>query len=217
MTKRCGHYLQSSCRFTCSLWRTFRTTIVVVWLALFGVAVAHATIVFGTLSVDPNPPPVNAPLTFELTLHDPTGTPVEDAVVRLEVGSLAPGGAVAPGSAPESDPAKGPDAEPVEPVARASATEVSPGRYRAQLEVPAPGSYPILIRDQTFRQEEATQIVSMRLGTDDRVDPIDFILPPTATGGGLGAWLIWLVAIPLVAGVVVTILVLRANPADGAG
>lgn len=186
-----------------------------------GLAFAHATIVFGTLSVAPNPPPANVPLTFELTLHDPTGTPVEDAIVRLEIGSLAPGETIvpgeapAPGSAPDTDAAREPDADLVEPVAQASATEVSPGRYRAQLAVPAAGLYPILIRDQTFRQEEATQIVSMRLGTGERVESIEFILPPTATGGGLGAWLIWLVAIPLVAGVIVTVLVLRASPQDG--
>lgn len=55
----------------------------------------------------------------------------------------------------------------------------------------------------------------MQIGMDQRVDPIDFLFPPTATGGGVSVWLLWLVAIPLIAGIVVTILVLRSGPAGG--
>ena len=167
-------------------------------------AAAHATIVFGTLTPTPNPPDAGEPLSFELTLDDPTGAPVEDAVVRAE---LRP-------AAPEEELADAAPAELAAPVVDASFAEIRPGVYRAELTAPEAGLYRILLRDRTFRQEEATQIVSMRLGTGEPVEPIDFLFPPTATGGNLGTWLLWLVAIPLLAGIVVTVLVLRREPAD---
>lgn len=178
------------------------------WLASW--VFAHATVVFGTLTVEPNPPPANVPIVLDLFLEDPTGTPVEDAIVRAEWTPVT-----ADPVTPDPETAAEPGTDGfAEPLVEAEFSEVEPGRYRAEVVVPVAGSFQVLLRDQTFRQEEATQIVSLDIGTGDRVAAIDFLLPPTATGGGLAAWLLWLVAIPLVAGIVVTILVLRGGPTD---
>ena len=186
--------------------RLARTALVCLAACAVSAAAAHATIVFGTLTPTPNPPDAGEPLAFELTLDDPTGTPVEDAVVRAELSPAAPDDAL--GDAGPADLAA--------PVVEASFDEVRPGLYRAELAAPAEGLYRILLRDRTFRQEEATQIVSMRIGAGAAIEPIDFLFPPTATGGSLGTWLLWLVAIPLLAGIVVTVLVLRREPAGDA-
>lgn len=171
--------------------------------ALWSFASAHATIVIGTLTVEPNPPPAGSPFAFDLTLDDPTGVPVEDAIVLAE---LTPIGA---------DTVEEPVADPVaDPVEVTRFAEVAPGRYRADATVPVAGRYRVLLRDQTFREEEATHFVSLPVGTGAQVEPIDFQFPPTATGSGVVAWLLWLVAIPVVAGIVVTVLVLRGGPSE---
>jgi hypothetical protein len=156
------------------------------WLTSW--VLAHATVVFGTLTVEPNPPPANAPIVLDLFLEDPTGTPVEDAIVRAELspvtadpGITAPETAGAETTGPETAAESAPEAL-AEPLAETEFAEVEPGRYRAEVVVPVTGTYQVLIRDRTFRQEEASQIVSLDIGTGDRVAPIDFLLPPTAPG-----------------------------------
>ena len=181
--------------------RLLRATLATVLVGAASAALAHATIVFGTLTTSPNPPPTGTTFAFELTLDDPAGAPVEDAVVRAELTPATPDGVRAE-----------PDGAAREPLVETRFQEVEPGVYRAELTVPEGGTYRILLRDQTFQQEEATQVVSMRIGAEEPLAPIDFLFPPTATGGNLGTWLLWLVAIPLVAGIVVTILVLRQTP-----
>ena len=172
-----------------------RAALLSIALGVVSMAAAHATIVFGTLTVEPNPPEAAAPLELGLTIDDPVGAPVEDAVVVAQFA-----------------PAEGADLDvDAEPLATTDFRETAPGRYAAEVVIPADGVYRVVLRDRTFAQEEAIQIVTMEIGADEPLDPIDFIFPPTATGAGLGTWLVWLVAIPLVAGIVVTILVLRGG------
>lgn len=175
--------------------RTLLTLVHALALAALGTAAAHATIVFGTLSVEPNPPRAAVPLELRLTIDDPTGTPVEDAVVIAQF-----------------TPAEGAELDvDAEPLASTEFQENDPGAYTAEVVLPASGIYRVVLRDRTFAQEEAIQIVSMEVGGEAPLQPIDFIFPPTETGAGLGTWLVWLIAIPLVAGVVVTVLVLRGG------
>src|SRR5690606_29778004 len=88
--------------------------------------------------------------------------------------------------------------------------EVSPGLYRAALPVPDAGHYTLSLRDRTYRQEEAVANVVVEFGT--KLGEVMFVLPPTATGpASLGTWLLWLIVVPLIAGVVVTVLVLRGG------
>lgn len=77
--------------------------------------------------------------------------------------------------------------------------------------LPEEGIYQLVLRDQTFQQEEARATLEFVLGSD-MPSSIAFIFPPTQTGSSnLSTWLIYVIGIPVVAGIVVTILVLRAT------
>ncbi len=170
--------------------RVLRAAVAAALVALAGAALAHATLVFGTVSTEPAPPRAAEPFDVVLEMRDPVDAPVEDAVVFVE--------ASAPSGVPrvESD----------------RFTEVAPGLYRSELTLSEPGAWTLLFRDQTFRQEEAQATVTLQVGADGSDERLSFIFPPTATGPtNLATWLVWLIGLPLVAGAVVTVIVLRGG------
>lgn len=165
-------------------------------LASGGAALAHATIVFGELEPSPNPPAAGEPLALELTMVDPTQLPVEDAVVLVELTPAEGGAAV-----------------------ESQFRETEPGVYRAEVTLAEAGEYRALLRDRTFRQEEARQTVTLTVGGAP-LEPIEFVFPPTATGGrSVTVWLAWLIGVPLLVGIVVTVAVLAGgrDEEDAAG
>jgi len=165
------------------------------WL---GAAAAHPMLVIGELSFDPDPPAPGQAATLTLQLQETSLAEVEDAVVFVEFRRGEPPSGE---SAPRGDPY----------LATEQLAETSPGVYTTTITVPEPGVYAVSIRDRTYRQEEAIANVRVVIGDAD-VGAVPFILPPTAIGpASLGSWLIWLVGVPLLAGVVVTVLVLRAG------
>jgi hypothetical protein len=178
-----------------------------------GAALAHATLVFGVVTVAPDPPVPGAPFELTLRLEDPGLTPVEDAVVTVELRSMPETGVPAPSTeALDLPPA----------ITSARLEEGEPAVYLASLTLAAPGSYHLLVRDQTYPWEEANASVVLLLG-DAAVGRLPFILPPTQVAPrSLWTWLLWLIGLPLVAGAVVTVLVLTsakkpARAADTAG
>ena len=97
--------------------------------------------------------------------------------------------------------------------------EIEPGVYRSSLPLPDGGDYEALMRDRTFRQEEARVTLPLTVG-DAPLEAVRFVFPPTAIGPNrsITTWLIWLIGLPVVAGIVVTVLVLtggRKIRADG--
>lgn len=172
--------------------------------ALIGHAAAHATLVFGELTFAPDPIVPGSPFAVSATLEDPTLTPVEDAIVSLEFRPMEAG--AAPASA---------DVELPPPLRDVRLIETGPAVYTAELDLPEPGSYLVRVRDRTFQWEEAT--ASVVLVVDARPSGVlPFVLPPTQVGPrGLATWLLWLIGVPLVAGAVVTVLVLTSNRGDG--
>jgi len=168
------------------------TRVVATLLAWSGaaVALAHATIVFGTVSSEPAPVRAGEPAALLLEMRDPVDAPVEDAVVFVEAGPPS-GGPVL-----ESD----------------RFAEIRPGVYRTEIVLPERGAWTLRFRDQTFRQEEAQAVITLSVGPDGGAEERSFIFPPTATGPtGLTTWLVWLIGLPLVAGLVVTVMVLRGG------
>jgi hypothetical protein len=181
------------------------------WLAA-GVALAHATLVFGVATVSPDPPIQGGPFELTLRLEDPALTPIEDAIVTVELRAMPTEGLPAPSTESLELPA---------PLASARLVESEPSVYRADLSLAEPGRYHLLVRDQTYPWEEAH--ASVVLDVNGRVvGPLHFILPPTQVAPrSLWTWLLWLVGLPLVAGAVVTVLVLTsakkpAHPPAGA-
>ncbi|MDZ7707293.1 MAG: FixH family protein [Trueperaceae bacterium] len=160
-----------------------------VWSCL-AAALAHATLVFGTVSTEPAPVRADEPAAVVLEMRDPVDAPVEDAVVFVE--------------------ARPPAGEPVLESDRF--TEIEPGVYRTELVLPAQGEWTLRFRDQTFRQEEAQATITLNVGASGDTEPRSFIFPPTATGPqSLTTWLAWLIGLPLVAAAVVTVMVLRGG------
>lgn len=163
---------------------------------LLSSAAAHATFVFGTVTSDPTPPSPDRVTTLHLEMVDPVEAPVEDAVVFVE--ATPPDGG--------------------EPVVSDRFAEPEPGIYRTELVLDEPGAWTLLFRDQTFRQEEARATLQVMVGAGGTSEPLSFIFPPTATGPqGIGTWLLWLIGLPVAAGAIVTIMVLRGGQPSPAG
>lgn len=169
--------------------------------SLLSIAGAHATLVIGTLTFDPDPPPDSEEVTVSIRLEDPSLVEVEDAVIFLEL---------------RDDEGLEENEQPTGEALHITdrMEEVAPGVYRAELLVPAgDDSLMLSVRDRTYRQEEAVANVPLDFSTP--VGEIVFVLPPTAIGpASLGTWLIWLIVVPLLAGVLVTVLVLRGGKDD---
>lgn len=183
---------------------TLRARVALVLLALLAspAAAAHATLVLGEVTTTPDPPRPGAPFLLRVTLHDPSQAPIEDAVVRVE---LRPAPA---------DPDADAEASPAE--IELGLAETSAAVYEGELVVDRAGEYALLLRDSTFEWEEATATVLLEIGGRP-VGSVPFILPPTAMGPrSIWTWVIWLVGVPIVAGLVVTVLVLTSGRSDDA-
>ena len=170
-------------------------TLVFLSLSLSSAVFAHATIVLGTLTTEPSSPVVGQSFTLSLAMTDPTGFPIEDAVVLVEF------------------------ERPGVDMVSAEFTETSPeGTYETRVTLSEPGDYTLVLRDQTFRQEEARVSTTVNLGRGPLflTGENSVIFPPTATASttSLWSWLVWVIALPVVAGIVVTVLVLRSPPRE---
>jgi hypothetical protein len=179
-------------------------------LAALGVVHAHAFLVLGEMTVTPDPPVPGAPLLIAIQMNDPSLAPVEDAVVFLELRRQRLVDPALPASSTEAPELPPPDA-------RVDLVETTPGRYEGTLDAPDGGTHHVLIRDQTFQWEEANASVMIDLD-GGALGTMPFILPPTAVGPrSLWVWLLWLIGVPLLAGLVVTALVLGSRPKAAPG
>ncbi len=173
----------------------------VLFLLVGGTVLAHATLVLGTVSSTPATPQPGEDFTLSLTLEDPMGVSVEDAVVYAEFRPL--------GSTLEA-----------EPVRNVQLEETTPGTYAATLSLPGAGEWNLFLRDQTFRQEEATANLTFNVGNNVSSAPPSqsFVFPPTATApSSIWTWLGWLIGLPIIAAVVVTVLVLTGGNKEPQG
>lgn len=189
---------------------TARLCLATLLALVVGVVGAHATLVFGELTLTPDPPQPGVPFEVVVTLEDPTVTPIEDALIALEFRVLPPGTDASP--APT-------DADAPPPLRAIDLVEIRPAVYRGEVDLPEATTYTVRVRDRTFEFEEATASLVVEVGGRTH-GALPFILPPTQVGPrGLATWLLWLVGVPLVAGAVVTVLVLtspRPERSDGA-
>lgn len=179
-------------------------------LAAAGAVRAHATLVIGSLTLAPDPPVAGEPLLMTITLKDPLLVEVEKALVRVQFRELTTAGPSVPESVTGS--------EAVEFLATSSVLEsdyfpeTAPGTYAATITAPEAGAYTVSVRDTTFRNEEAIANITLTVGGEPN-GSVAFVLPPTPIAPrSLSTWLIWLVGVPLLAGVVITVLVLRQGP-----
>lgn len=183
--------------------------------ALVHLAGAHATLVIGDLEFTPDPPVPGEEVRVQVSLVDPLLVPVEKALVRVELRETDP--------EDETVPASVTGTEAVEFLAIPSLLgteylpEIDEGVYSGTFTAPGSGRYTVSVRDTTFRNEEAIANVGVNVG-GERNGVIAFVLPPTPIGPrSLGTWLLWILGIPLAAGLLVTFFALRrpADPSDG--
>lgn len=159
-----------------------------------GGAFAHATLVLETVTTDPAPPRAGSPFTLGVSLLDLTQIPVEDARVLAEL------------RRPGQD----------QPITTEFQESDMPGVYETTLTLPRAGNYSLLLRDQTYRQEEAQATLTLPVGRLP-AEPLEFIFPPTNTRVGVWTWIGFLIGLPLVAaGVVTALVLLRSKGAVGA-
>ncbi len=176
---------------------------VLLTLLLLGRVLGHATLVLGTISTTPNPPLPGESFTLSLELEDPTRIPIEDAVVLGEFT------AVGLNIESEGEPTFEKRGETI--TVRLSETTIA-GTYEGELVLSEAGLYELQLRDQTYRQEEARAQLSFTVGGEEKLENISFVFPPTATGARtLRTWLYWLIGLPIVAAVVVTVLVVMSH------
>ena len=153
-------------------------------------ASAHATLVLGNVTIDPNPPVLNEKVRLTVIMTDPILVPIEDAILKAELTSSVSNDTIA---------------------IELFENEV-PGIYLGALTFTSPGVYSLLLRDQTFRQEEASATLELTIGTGEPIEPITFVFPPTATSSRtISTWLIWLVGIPTIVALIVTAVVVFTN------
>jgi len=164
---------------------------------------AHATLVLGTLETTPDPPVPGETLALRIRLEDPGLVAIEDAHVRVEFRELD---AAVPGARAADEGAAGAPLLRSDPL-----EETDAGLYVGSVTAPPAGTYTVSVRDTTFRQEEAIANVQVSIGAAE-IGAVPFVLPPTATGPRSAlTWVLWLVGVPLAAGVLVTVLVLRSG------
>lgn len=179
---------------------------------LLGSAVAHPMVVIGHLAIEPNPPVPGEEVHVDIRLEEQTQKPVPDAVMFMEFRLIPPNYDL-------NDPERTPILDlPIFYKTDLPLEEYAEAQYRITFPAPAKGSYYLTIRDRTYPAEDAIATIEFETGREKPYSEREllFILPPTdITPAKLSAWIAWLIAIPLVAGIGVTILVLRtAKPEE---
>lgn len=172
---------------------TLRAVATALALSVASWGAAHATMVFVTVDTAPTPPLANDATTIRIAMRDTVDAPVEDAIVFVEATRVGH-----------------------DMLTSDRFVETDAGTYETTVRFPDEGDWTLTFRDRTFRQEEANATITLDVGADATRAPPSFIFPPTATGPqSLTTWLVWLIGLPLVAGAIVTVMVLRGRGGDG--
>ncbi len=162
-------------------------------LLLFGVAFAHPTVVFGELRSEPQNPRPGEPFVLTLTLHDPSEFPISDAYVFAEF--FPPGAPV--------------EGEGIRSVFEEAETD---GLYRTELSLPEEGVWTLKLRDQTYRFEETNATLEFAVAPAENPAMFEFVFPPTQTPAeSVFTWLMWLIGLPLLVGLIVTVVILTGG------
>ena len=172
--------------------------LVMAWSAAgLGTAAAHGTLIRGSLTLAPDPPRPGQPMVLTIELANTRDNPVEGAKLAAVLTAEAPAG-----SGATVKPLTIPLQEYQEPY----------GTYRAELAAPTAGSYTLTVHDRTNPGEDTTASVPLRIGGNVANGTRGFTFPGSAQGSSsVTTWLAWLIGVPLVVGIVVTILVRRSS------
>lgn len=172
---------------------------------------AHATLVIGDLQLTPDPPVPGEAVSVRISLVDPLLVAVEKALVRVEFREIDPEDPFVPASITGTEAREFLELPSV--LGTDYLPEVDDGVYFGEFVAPEAGRYTVSVRDTTFRNEEAIANIGVNIGQGVNGE-VAFVLPPTPIApSSLGTWLLWIIGIPLAAGLLVTFLALR-RPAE---
>ncbi|MEX2534207.1 MAG: hypothetical protein WD273_01290 [Trueperaceae bacterium] len=164
---------------------------------------AYPEVLFARLSSTPTVPQPGEPFALEVMLTDSDGEEVVGLTLVARVVEAYAEVAVDPGA---ND--AGSDAQESEyPEARLLGS-ARQGVYQGELGPLPAGSYRISLVEPAADREAATASGVLTL---DGSTPVELALVLPASGGGLGSWVVWLVGLPLLAAVLVTLLLLTAR------
>lgn len=189
-------------------------------LLLAGPGWAHQELLFATITTVPPAPEANEPFELRATITDSSRNSVNEVLLsaRLHPAPVGDnqngaergardGGDGRRGDGSGDGAAAGAGAGPVEQT-RLRATADS-GSYRATLGGRPAGRYRLRIVELADGGEESAASGELVIGGDETTR-LELVLPPSS-GDGLGAWLLWLVGLPLLAGVLITLLLLTGR------
>jgi hypothetical protein len=168
-------------------------------LLLAGSAAAHQSLLFAHVSTRPDAPLAGEP--FELLVHLTDSSHRDVGRVEL-VASLTEVGR------PEAEDI---DAGGAQEGAGATPLDAEPGSglYRGLMPAHPAGEYRLTLVELVDGETETSASAEIEIG-GEAVD-MQLVLPPSGRNG-LGTWLVWLVGLPLLAGLLVTLLVLTGRP-----
>lgn len=157
-----------------------------------GMAQAHEELLFAQISSSPPAPVANEPFELQVRLTESSGRPVTDvnlvASLRESVEESA-----------DETAAQGEISGGIR--LRAAAA----GNYTGRMDAVAEGVYQLSLVEVVGGRTEASGSVLVEIGSDNPLEG-ELLLPPSG-GSGFGSWLVWLVGLPLLAGLLVTLLV----------
>jgi len=194
-------------RLACSLTVLLASTVL-------SLAQAHGSLVLGAVSLSPDPPVPGEALTISVVLATSGNAPVEGAKLAGELTATAAAEADAASTGTSTTTGTPTTMVPAIPVPLREFPEPY-GTYRARITAPAAGRYTLKVVDHTYPKESTSASVVLQVGGPAANGALDFTFPPTNVPRSLVSWLLWLVGLPLAAGIVVTVLMMRSKRGEG--
>jgi hypothetical protein len=175
-------------------WKKLFKIKLAIMAVLLGLALAHGTVVIGSITTEPTPVLAGQAFKLKMQLNDPNFAPIEKALVMAEF------------RAEGSDPSI--------PAQTLHFKESQPGRYEVSTTLPQDGGWQLSLRDHTYPQEEARAVVSLFVGSAGTAEPLVFEFPQTDIGQqGFPVWIIILIGVPILLALIITMRVLAGNAA----
>ena len=171
-------------------------------------ALAHPEILFAEITTVPEEPQPGEE--FELTALITNTGRIEITGLDVELRIFEPGTEIARDLLELEGAVEAPDKQPIA-VYELDAPEGS-AAYSGTISGLPEGSYPIRVVELVRGgKPESNTAGELPVG----LGPVyyELVMPPVPPS--VGTWLLWLIAIPLVAGVLVTVMVVRSKPAGG--
>jgi hypothetical protein len=175
---------------------------VIAALLLIGSAAAHQELLFARITTDPPVPAPGEPFDLQVLLSDSSGRQLAGASLAARIGEAGSGGS---GRSTEGGAAP----------AGAVPLRAEPGRdvYRATVEPLPAGDHDLTLMELAGGGVESAARGRISVGAA-QVD-LELVLP-ASNSRGLGSWLLWLVGLPLLAGVLIVLLLLTGGEREGA-